>query len=872
MLKHFFSILLLTFIGINFGKAQNFIDKLDYASPGTYEIADVQVTGVKYLNRDILVQLTGLTIGSKIELPGDAITKAVEKLWEQGLFSDVKINALKTEAGKIWLEIELKEQHRLATVNWINVKKSDQESLLEKLNLLRGNQVTDDLVIKSKRIIRNYYVEKGFFKTDVSIYSKEDTMLQNTVNMFIEVDKKERVRIEDIQVEGNTVFSDAKVRRYLKDTKKKRWYGLFKPSKYIEDKWEADKENLIAKYHEKGYRDVQIERDSMYDFASNRLFIMLNISEGNPYYFRKIKWVGNTKYATQDLVTRLGITHGDVYDQSYLSKRLVAADDAVGNLYLDNGYLFYRCEPVETRIEGDSVDIELRIIEGPQASINEIIIKGNTRTNDHVIRREIKTRPGELFSKSDIVRTVRELAQLGHFDPEKIVPNPIPNQNDGTVDLEYGLEERANDQIELSGGWGANQIVGTLGLKLSNFSVANLFNGKAWRPVPMGDGQTLSIRAQSNGKQYQSYSLSFTEPWLTGKKPISLSFSLFESIFSYGTSTDLDITNAQLNKYISTSDKLFDSKDGIERITNIDLMRAVRNGYIEEMHQVIGATGANIMVTTGATLGLGTRLKWPDDYFTLYGELSYENYLLYQWPYFTDLFQTGVANNFSLKTVFGRNSVDNPLYARSGSNVSLTLEITPPYSLFSNKNYDEISVQEKYKWVEFHKWKFKSDWYTRIWKDLVLRTNVEFGMLAHYNDEIGPSPFGSFILGGDGMSGYNYSGAENIALRGYSNQSLKPSKGGNIYNKYTMELRYLISPNPSATIYALAFLEAGNSWYSFQDFNPFKVNRAAGVGVRIFLPMLGLMGVDYGYGFDPTSSNNPEDYKHQFHLMLGQQF
>ncbi len=797
---------------------------LDYATIKEYEIADITVSGVEFLQPAVLISISGFKVGNSIKIPGEDITKAVKKFWDQGLFADVKITARKIEDGKIYLDIYLKEQPRLSRLIVDGLKKGETEDLMESLNVRTGSQVTIDLLNNTERLIKDHFIEKGFFDTKVAITQVPDTLRPNAVRLFVKVDKGPRIKIEDVVFVGNEVFPDKRLRRVVKNTKKVN-INIFKASKFIKEQYKEDKQSLITFYNENGYRDAKILGDSMVRVENeNRLMLKLFLVEGRKYYFRDVKWVGNTIYPSHILNAVLGIERGDVFDQTLLSKRLEIDEDAVSSLYLDNGYLFFSVDPMEINVEGDSIDFEMRIYEGKQARINKVIISGNTKTNEHVVRREIRTKPGELFSKSDIIRTVRELAQLGHFDPEKIEPIPIPNPTDGTVDIEYKLIERANDQLEISGGWGAGMLVGTLGLRFSNFAIKDFFKPKAWRPIPAGDGQTLSLRAQSNGKYYRSYNMTFVEPWFGGKKPNSFSVSVFHTL----TNNSLYFWDA----------------------------------------------GSSSMKITGASLGLGRRLRWPDDFFTLYNELSFQQYNLDNWTgYFT--FSNGKSNNLSLNTTIARKSIDQMIYPRRGSTFSLSLQLTPPYSAFNNTDYTEVSEQERYNWIEYHKWKFLADWYTTLAGNLVLYTRAHFGYLGHYNDNLGPSPFEGFDVGGDGMSGFNIYGYEVIALRGYENGSLTPRvnglKSGNVYTKLTLELRYPITLNPSATVFVLGFLEGGDAWYSIDEFNPFLVKRSAGVGLRAFLPMFGLLGIDWGYGFDPVSGF-PDAGRSQFHFTIGQQF
>ena len=805
------------------------MEVMDYARAREYVIADVTVTGVKFIQEEVLVSLSGLQPGNTITLPGDDITKVLKKFWEQGLFADVKITATKFEGDRVWLDIYLQERPRMSSLELEGIGRSESQDVMEKINLRNGQQVTDDVVNNTRRIIKDHFIDKGFLDTEVEIVQERDTSRVNMVELQVNIDKNDRVKIDDIIFHGNTVFKDRRLRRVMKETKKVN-LNIFKASKLIDKKLEEDKAKLVEFYNENGYRDAKVLSDSIVRLPDkDRVNLYITLQEGDKYYFGDIEWVGNTRYPSELLSAVLGIEKGDVFDQTILDERLFIDEDAVNSVYLDNGYLFFSVEPVEVSVKNDTIDYEMRIYEGEQATIDEVTIKGNTKTNEHVVRRELRTRPGDLFSKSDIIRSVRELASLGHFDPEQIEPNPIPNAQEGTVDLEYNLVERANDQLEVSGGYGAGMLIATVGIRFSNFSARRLFEPQAWRPVPSGDGQTLSLRAQTNGKYYQSYNFSFVEPWFGGKKPNSFSVSMFHSKI-----------NQNYYSYF-----------------NMD------QDVPEEFMKI-----------TGASIGLGRRLEWPDDFFTLYNELSFQRYTLKDYTGF--LAENGTFNNFSFTTKFGRNSVSQPIYPRSGSNFSLSLQLTPPYSLLNdNIDYANANDQEKYKWVEYHRWMFKADWYNRIVENLVLYTRLHFGYLGMYNQDYGPSPFEGFDVGGDGLSGYNLYGRETIAMRGYENGSLTPifenKKSGNVYTKYTMELRYPVSLNPSATIFVLAFAEAGDAWFSIEDFNPFMAKRSAGIGLRAFLPMFGLLGVDWAWGFDEAYPGAGVSGS-QFHFTIGQQF
>ena len=794
---------------------------ISYDNPKEYTIGGITVTGTKHLDQNVLILLSGLSVGDKIMVPGDRISDAVKKLWKQGLFSDISISVTKTQGANIFFNLNLTERPRLSKFSFSGIKKSEADDLREKIKLIKGKVVTEHLLITIENKVNEYFTDKGYLNTQVEVISKNDSTTKNSIVLAIKVDKKEKIKINQISITGNTAFKEGKIRRLLKDTKEKSWYNIFSSSKFLENLYEVDKQKVIEKYNEKGFRDAKILRDSVYKFDENTINIDLAISEGSKYYFRRITWAGNTKYTSKELNEVLGIKKGDVFNQTTLNTRLFMNPKGqdVSSLYLDDGYLFFSVTPVEQLVENDSIDMEMRIYEGKQARINKITVKGNTKTNDHVIMREIRTKPGQLFSRSDIIRSQRELAQLGFFDPEKLNVNPTPDPQKGTVDIEYVVEEKSSDQIELSGGWGGyGGIVGSLGVMFTNFSVRNMFTKGAWRPLPAGDGQRLSIRAQSNGTWWQSYNFSFTEPWLGGKKPNSFSFSLYHSIRSNGLKLD--------------------------------------------------DPGRAYFKTTGVSLGLGKRLKWPDDYFSLSQQLSYQNYDLENWNS-TFAFSDGTSNTISLTETFSRNSIDQPIFPRQGTQVSLTLQLTPPYSLMDGiDDYSGLTSQEKYRWSEFHKWKFKVSWFTRLVGNLVLNTRVQYGFLGRYNNKLDITPFERFSLGGSGLSGFNLYGTEIIALRGYPDNSLSASTGSTVFNKYTFELRYPLSLNPSATIYGLGFMEAGNAWDGFDQFKPFDIKRSAGLGVRIFLPMFGLLGFDYGYGFDSVPGLAGPS-KWQPHFIIG---
>jgi outer membrane protein insertion porin family len=814
---------------------------LDYARSKEYTIADISVTGVKYLQPSHLISISGLAKGMTIKIPGPELSDAIRKYWKHGLFSDVKILVTKIEGDQAFLEIQLREQPRMNQLEISGINKSEQEDINEKINLKRGTQITEDILNSTSTIIKRHFREKGFLNVGTDLKYEDDTANQNMVNLYIRVNKSNRVKIDEIIFVGNEDFTARRLRRTMKKTKQID-LNIFKGSKLNDLDYKEDKKKLVEFYNENGYRDAKILDEKITNLNAKRIKLELTLNEGNQYHIRSLNWIGNTKYETDYLNTVLGMKPGEIYDQKLLNERISSDEDAVTSVYMDNGYLFFSINPVESRVENDSVDLEMRIYEGKQATLSDILITGNTKTNEHVVRRELYTRPGELFSRSDIIRSVRELAALGHFNPETISPNPLPNPADGSVDIEYSLEERANDQLELSGGWGGSYgFMGTVGIRFSNFSMRNFFNDKAWRPVPSGDGQTLQIRAQSTGKRFQSYNISFIEPWFGGKKPNSFSLSVFYSKSRYSSNSSSSYSTYEYNTYNEN------------------------DPYI---------------ITIGTSAGIGKRLKWPDDYFTLYNEVSYQQYRLHN--YFMDVVREGNYNLFSLKTVLARSSQDQMIFPRRGSSLSLSLRITPPYSLFSDRNFANIEPEERYKNVEFHKWDFSGSWYNTLIQNLVLALHAEFGYLGHFNKDIGAAIFERYEVGGSGLAGYDITGTDIIALRGYEdggsvsnlgqNSSGYSNLGANLYNRFFAEIRYPFSLNPSATIYGLAFIEGGNAWLEWKDFNPLAVKRAAGIGVRAFLPMFGMLGVDWAYGFDPSNAVPGEKSGPQWHFFLGQQF
>ena len=803
------------------------LSEIDYANPKDYEIGGITVSGAQFLDNNALISLTGLTVGDKVKIPGEKITKAIENLWKQGLFEDIKVSATKIQGSTIFLDIFLQEKPRLSKFSFLGVKKSEADKLREEIKITRGDVVTDNLIVTIKNKIKKFFTDKGYMFTSVDVIQKADSFASNSVNLNIDIKKNAKVKINKINITGNTDIKSSKLKRAMKKTKEKNFFKIFSTSRFYNDEYESDKTKLIEKFNEIGFRDAQIVKDTVYRFDDKTINIDINIKEGHKYYFRNISWVGNTIYPSEELNAILNIKKGDVYNQKSLDANLFMNTDSrdISSLYLDNGYLFFSVTPAEIKVENDSIDLEIRIYEGKQAVISKVTITGNTKTNDNVILREIRTKPGQLFNRSDIIRTQRELAQLKYFNQDKLSVNPKPNAADGTVDIEYVVEEASSDQIELSGGWGAGSLIGTLGVSFNNFSARNFFKKDAWRPLPSGDGQKLSLRAQSSGIAYQSYNASFTEPWLGGKKPNAFTVSVFHSVLSNGVKKG----NA--------------SRQSI----NID----------------------------GVSTELGKRLKWPDDFFTLNQGISFERYTLLNYSLFA--MKNGISNNAYYSAVFGRNSIDAPIYPRMGSQIALSVQATLPYSLIWKKNnIDSLSTQQRYKWLEYHKWKFNVSVFTKLVGDLVMNTRAKYGFLGYYNNKLGLPPFERFYLGGDGLSGvgYQYDGREIIGMRGYANNTLTPMNntgyiGGTIYNKYTMELRYPVSLNPMATIYVLGFVEAGNAWLKFKDFNPFDVKRSAGAGIRIYLPMFGLLGLDWGYGFDAIPGVSSAN-KGQFQFSINQ--
>lgn len=848
-------------------------------TPKKYKIADIKVSGIKNYDDFVLIGFSGLSVGDEVSVPGDEITQAIKRFWKHGLFSDVKILASKIEGDQIWLDIQLKQRPRISEVHYSGIKKSEREDLEAKLGLKKGFQVTPNIMDRTKQVIQKFFDGKGFKNVDVEIEQKDDPANEGEVIVNINIDKNEKTKIHHITFEGNSALSARDLKKAMKKTNEKFSFfndwktsilEMFSTKKFTTEEYENDKNNIISKYNEHGYRDAVLISDSVWNYNEKKVDIHIKVDEGQKYYLKDIRFVGNTKYATDYLMAVLGMKPGEVYNQKKLDERISTDEDAVSNIYFNNGYLFFNADPVEVDVQGDSVALEIRIQEGPQATINKVIIKGNDRLYEDIVRRELRTKPGMLFSREDLVRSVRELAQMGHFDPENMNPVPLPDPENGTVDIEYNLVSKANDQIEFSAGWGQTGVIGKLSLKFTNFSMKNFLNPSTYKGIiPQGEGQTLTLSGQTNGRYYQAYSISFMDPWFGGKRPNTLSVSAY---FSKQT----DIADSYLSNYSYGYNPFYNSGyyGGY----------GYNNSYHNSMYNTYEyAYNPNKYITMfGVSAGYGKRLNWPDDYFQFMATLNYQLYTMKDWDYF--LVQNGTCHNVNLELNLSRNSIDNPLYTRSGSQFSLSVALTPPYSLFNDKDYAAMSNDnpDKYRFIEYHKWKFKAKIFSplaplTVKRTPVLMSRVEFGFLGMY-DKNKKTPFETFYMGGDGMSGYSSTYAtETIGLRGYENGSIAGNGGyssyGYAYQRLAMELRYPFLLEPSSTIYGLVFVEAGNAWTDMKDFNPFKLKRSAGVGVRIFLPMIGLMGLDWAYGFDePNYGSTGKRSGSNLHFIIGQEF
>jgi outer membrane protein insertion porin family len=815
-------------------------DSLSYLDPKDYIIGGITITGTKYLDKDVLLQISKLNKGDRINLPGEANANVIKNLYQQNLFDDVQLNITKINQDTIYLEIAVTERPRLSRMHITGIRKGEIEDVQKLLADKNAKIVNQNLLSTTTAIIKKHFNEKGFMNTTVTIKQKKDPGDANSVILDVKIDKKQKVMITEVTFQGNSAFSQKKLQKYLSKTRVRRWYNIFGSRKFKQDKYEEDKQNLITKMQDKGYRDAELLSDSVFKTGENTVGVKIKLFEGHKYYFGNIKWSGNAKYSAFVLNKILKIKKGDVFSEDELNKRLTGPtpnSDDVSSFYLNDGYLTYQADPVQTKIYHDTVDLDLRVYEGPQYTINRVILKGNDVTNDKVVMREIKTKPGQKFNKELLIRSTREIGQLGNFDDQKTEPKPTNiNPQDGTVDIVYNVVEKPSDQIELSGGFGGGQLVGTLGLTFNNFSLRNIFHLKEYKPLPKGDGQKLSLRGQSSGRTYQNYSFTFSEPWLGGKKPIYFALSAYTQLSSTG-------------QYYATTNPLY-----------------------------------NNLRINGVGVTLGKRLNWPDNYFQLNYSLNVDHYNLDNYTGY--LFSNGTSYNIKLTQELQRNSLDQIIFPTAGSNIKLTIQGTPPYSMFNNIDYKIATPEEIYHFVEYYKVKFDAQWFTKIVGKLVLMSQVRFGFLGEYNSAVPPSPFERFKLGGDGMQSYQFlQGSDIIGLRGYQNFSIIPAgvqystanggtmadnnTGSTIYDKFTFELRHPVIQVQSATIFVLAFAEGGNVWNSFDNFDPFTVRRSVGVGARVFLPIFGLLGLDYGYGFDAIPGI-PGANKGQFSFSIAQ--
>jgi len=847
------------------------LPEIFYATPREYKIADIAVTGMENYEDYVLIGLSNLSVGQVIKVPGDEITEALKRYWKHGLFSDVKILATKIQGSQIWLEIQLKPRPQISAIKYSGIKKSDKDDLEKSIGLTVGNQITPNIADKAKVLIKRHYDEKGFKNAEVDILQKEDPADKSKVIVEINIDRKDKIKINQIIFDGNVAFTDSKAARAMKKTKQKgKIENIFSSKKFVESEYEKDKALLIQKYNEYGYRDAIILEDTVYRFDEKSVNVYIKISEGKQYFFRKIDWVGNTIYPSAQLNRTLQIQRGDIYNQKRLEERLKSSEneDAVSNLYQDNGYLFFQVDPVEVSVDGDSIDLEMRIREGSPATINRVNLSGNDRLYENVVRRELRVKPGMLFSMLALKRSVRELQQMGHFDPEKLGQgmDVQPDEAAGTVDINMNLTPKNNDQIEFSAGWGSTGIVGSVSLKFTNFSLRNLLNLGTYKILPQGDGETFSITGRSNGNYYSSYSFSFLEPWLGGKRPNSFSFSGYYSHQS-------DVSSRYYSNYSNMYNNYnYGGYGGSSYGGGGYGGNSYGGGNSSYMYEL---DPDKFLKMWGLSMGLGGRLTWPDDYFQLYGELSYQHYSLQNWNYF--VISNGKSNDLSLSLTLSRNTTDSPLYPRFGSNFTLSAQSTLPYSLLGKSTtadykqmVDNKQYEKLYKWIEYYKIKFKSKTYTPLSanRKLVLMTRFDLGYLGSFND-YKLSPFGMFYLGGDGTTGYSSTYTyETMALRGYENGALGTNY---IYERLGLELRYPLMMETSTTIYGLGFVEAGNGWSKPKMWSPFDLKRSAGLGVRIFLPMVGLMGIDWAYGFDKAPGQTTASGG-QFHFIIGQEF
>ena len=845
---------------------------ISYAgTPRSCIIGGISVHGVEGYEDYMLTGLSGLQVGQQISLPGSEITEAVKRYWRHGLFSKVTISADSIVGDTVYLALNLALRPRVSTINYYGIKKSEREDMEAKLGIMKGSQITPNMIDRAKILAKKYFDDKGYKNAEINIQQRDDVTGKNQVILDVNIDKHDKMKIREIIIEGNKSLKSSKIKGGLfkkgvltKMNEAGKLSSFLKSKKFTDERYKTAKQNLIDKYNELGYRDMAIVEDSVWNVDENHVNIYMKIDEGQKYYIRNITWVGNTVISSDDLNRMLGMKTGDVYNQKQLNKRLSEDDDAVGNYYWNNGYLFYRLDPTEVNIVGDSIDLEMRISENQQAHISHVRIYGNDRLYEEVVRRELRTKPGDLFSKDALMRSAREIQSMGFFDPEKVNPDIQPNYEDGTVDINWPLEQKSNDQVEFSLGWGQTGVIGRISLKLNNFSMRNLFGkNKMHRGImPIGDGEQLALSAQTNGSYYQSYSISYSSPWFGGRRPNAFNVGAY-----YSKQTDIN------SSYYNSSwmNSMYNYYGGYGSYNN----------YLNNYESYLDDD--KYVQLFGLSVGWGKRLRWPDDYFQLSVSLSYQRYMLRDWQYF--IISNGNCNNINLGITLARTSTDNQMFPRRGSEFMASVTLTPPWSKFDNKDYSKLATdrtsatyeqeqQEKYRWIEYHKWKFKARTFTALTsgqKCFVLMSRVEFGILGSYNKDK-KSPFENFYVGGDGMSGYSTGYAqETIGLRGYENGSLTPwSAPGYAYDRFTLELRYPFMLG-NTTIYGLTFLEGGNAWYDTKKFNPFDMKRSAGVGVRIFLPMVGMMGIDWAYGFDKALSTGTKGGS-QFHFILGQEF
>ncbi|MDE7103560.1 MAG: BamA/TamA family outer membrane protein [Bacteroidales bacterium] len=820
---------------------------VSYLHPKEYQIADITVSGVNFLDNGALIHLSGLKVGQRVTIPGDVISDAVDKLWRQGLFENIQITATQIEGNRIYLDLYMEERPRVTGIVYEGSTTAITNKIKEEISIKDGDVVTDYKIAQLEKKVMKVLVDKAYLNAKVQVVKRVDTASSNALILIVKIDKGEKVKIEHIDFEGNTAkrvedasstfwkkfakkvsnagnkedlaFTDNRLRRKLKNTKQISPLRFWKRSKYVPSEFQDDLKELVKVYNREGFRDFRVVDDSLYTIDPKRIGLKIKLYEGDPYYYGNINFVGNKKYTNEQLQAVLNIKKGDLYNEEKFNQNLMMNPNGVDvyAMYFDDGYLYFRATPVETQVYEDTVDIEIRIVEGNQARFNEIRLKGNTRTNDNVILRETRTVPGQLFSRTELVNSINALRQLRYFNDETLNAEPLPRA-DGSADLEYQVEEVGSDQLELSGGWGGGMIVGTIGVVFNNFSIKNIFKKDRWKPLPTGDGQQLSLRAQSNGTYYWSVSASFTEPWLGGKKPLAFSVSYNHSMQSNN---------------LSKQDARYGRLD-------ID----------------------------GVSVGLGQRLKWPDDFFTLYQAITYQRYAMQNYEV-NEILDNGVSHNVNYSITLSRQNLDASFFPKTGSTLSLTAQLTPPYSALGSTLYQSENPEDKYKLLEYYKISFKAGWYFNPIANLVVNARFRLGYMGYYNKNVGYPPFERFFLGGDGLTGFALDGRELIGMRGYSNNSLSPTSGATAYNKLTLEVRYPLSNNPVATIYALAFFEAGNSWAISNQMDPFHLYKSAGVGLRLYLSAMGMFGIDWGYGFDPVPGDPKANGSH-FHFSINQ--